>query len=98
MQLYIKTRYKGFKEIKYETIKLVDAINFLESDKFKKWLEINKDKQAKINPSLTNMQTYEIFDNATVTKYKDGGEFMGSLPFKNFKKIWGRQIKFIDAC
>jgi hypothetical protein len=97
MQLYIKSRYKGYKEIRYETVKLVDAIDFLESDKLKKWLKLNQYKQTKINPSLNYGQAYEIFYSSMKSRLKRGEEFEDSAGFKNFKKLWGKQIKFIDA-
>jgi len=97
MQLYIESRYEGFKEIKYETVKLVDAVAFLESDRFKEWLEINQDKPTKTNPSLNYGQAYKIFYGSMVSRVSRGEEFESSLGFKNFKKLWGRQIKFIDV-
>lgn len=97
MQLYKQSRYKGFKRIEYETVKIDDIINFLESEDCKKWLNKNKDKPSKINPSLTYQQVYDIFFNGSKASKEKGNEFESSIVFKNFKRIWGKQITFIDV-
>jgi len=97
IQLYRQSRYKGFKEIVYATIKIDDAIEFFKSEKFLSWFEKNKDLSAKINPSLTNYQTYKIFIGGAIESKNKGNEYESSLGFKNFKKIWGKLIEFKEV-
>ena len=94
IQLYKQGQWKKWKWIEFKTIKVADILKFFESDEFKKWLEINKDKRTKLNPSLTNEQAYDIFYKASLVTSK---EFESHLVFKNFKKLWGNLIKFEEV-
>ena len=97
MQLYKQVRYKNYNRIEYDTVKLEDVINFFESEKFKEWLDKNTNIPTKLNPSITYGQAYRIFYNSSLSRKQREYEFMDSLGFKNFKKLWGKQIKYIKA-
>lgn len=94
IQLYKQGEWKRDNWVEFETVKVSDVIKFFESEEFKKWLEVNGDKFTKLNPSLTNQQAYGIFYGAAKTTEK---EFEGKLPFKNFKKLWGKLIEFKEV-
>lgn len=96
MQLYKQIRYKNYKRIEYNTIKVKDVLDYFESEEFKDWLDKNKDIPTKLNPGFDYGQAYNLFYKAAKAQNERGDEFESNIIFKNFKKLWGKQIKFIE--
>jgi len=84
----IKSRYKprSYTPTYYETCRSLDVLNFLETEDFKLWLSNNSEKASKLNKSLTIGIVVDIFSKGC------NFEYLGSLPFKNFKKEFGKLI------
>lgn len=97
MKLYNQTYWKRYKAIVFETAKIEDIINYFEAEDFKKWLSQHENIMTKINPSLSYGQAHKIFYGAVLSEKKRGEEFLSHLAFKNFKKVFGKQIKFEEV-